>query len=67
MIVVLCTKGKKEDVERVMVKLFPEENRAAAEKFIEDNTDPDKDEKYWTYAEIISEGEFYIPSRYQNF
>ena len=66
MIIVLCTKGKNEEVDQVMVKLFPEENRADAEKFIRDNTDPDKDEKYWRYAEIISEGEFYEPSRYHN-
>ena len=53
-IIVLLQKGKGYDsVDKVSVKLFT--NKKDAEDFIEKNTDLVS--KYWTYAEIIKEGE----------
>jgi hypothetical protein len=63
--IVLHTKGKNEAVDFLKIKLF--DNRFDAEKYCKENTDEEKDKKYWNYCEIINEGRDYEPARYKNF
>jgi hypothetical protein len=62
--IVLITKGKRESLESIEVRLF--DRYSEAEKFCNDNND-DIEEKYWTYCDIIKDGKEYNPARYENF
>ena len=62
-IIVLTTGGKNQDAYKVHITLF--DTMGEAEAFIEQNSDT-KDEKYWTYSEIINEGVTYEIDRYKN-
>ena len=50
-IIVLVTGGKNDDVDTVRVVLFDSYSEAVA--FCNQTTDKNKDEKYWTFADII--------------
>ncbi len=55
MTIVLLTKGKRDDfAESVAVRVF--DNYKAAEQYCKSITD--LDDKYWIYAQIITEGLF---------
>jgi hypothetical protein len=61
--IVLILKGKgNSDADTVSTRIF--NNRIEAENFVSITTDLDK--KYWTYAEIVSDGEE-IETHYSNF
>ena len=64
-IIVLETSGKNESVDYVRIKLF--ENKEEAVSYCISNTDNPKDEKHWSYCEIVEEGETYEPARYLNY
>ena len=62
--IVLVTKGKGQDFDEVMIRLF--ESKEEAERFCMDTKDK-VERKYWTHAEIIKEGKIYEPTRYFNY
>ena len=63
-IIVLVTGGKNDDVDTVRVVLFDSYSEAVA--FCNQTTDKNKDEKYWTFADIIEENKTYEPIRYEH-
>ena len=64
-VLVLQTGGKGEGVDYVVVKVFA--NEELAKEYCRQNTDNPKDEKYWKYCEIITEGKEYEVARYCNY
>lgn len=64
MYIVLRTQGKRDDVDYVCVKTFV--TKEEAESFCLANTD-EEEEKYWSYAEIITDGNTYEIARYKNY
>lgn len=65
MIIVLITQGKNESVDYLAIHLFKDDEKDKAEAFCKEVTDKDP-ERYWTFAEIIQEGETIEPARYKN-
>ena len=63
-IIVLITRGKLDSVDNVKVVLF--NNLLMAKEYCRKTTDCPKGEKYWTFAEIIKDGQDYEMYRYEN-
>ena len=63
-IIVLVTGGKNDDFDTVRIVLFDSYSEAVA--FCNQTTDKNKDEKYWTFADIIEENKTYEPIRYEH-
>ncbi len=63
MILILQTRGKGDSVDSVCVKIFSEDDPAAVEAYLEQNSDNGEYHQYWMHAEVIEEGATYDVAR----